>query len=61
MSALIIVLKIIVTIFLIGRLLGALTKFLPAHRNPDMSPAIEFVVGLLMLALVLYGFYYTWF
>ena len=56
----IIVVKFIVTIFLIGALLGSFVKFLPAFRNKDMNPIIDYFVAGLMVVSVLYGFYYTW-
>lgn len=61
MEVLIVILKIAVTIFLIGGFLGALTKLSPKFRNPNINPAIEFIAGGIILSLVLYGFYYTWY
>ncbi len=60
MEVVIFIVKIIVTIFLIGGLLGSLTKLSPGFRNQNMNPAIEYIAGGIMLLLVLYGFYYTW-
>ena len=61
MTALIIIVKIIITIFLIGTLLGALSKFSPSFRNQDMSPAIEYFVGGLGVVLSVCGLFYCWF
>lgn len=61
MEILIAIVKIIATLFLIGGLLGSVTKLIPAFRNPNINPALEFIAGGIMLSVVLYGFYYTWF
>lgn len=61
MEILVFIVKITVTLFLIGGLLGSLTKFIPAFRNPNTNPTIDYIAGGIMLSIVLYGFYYTWF
>lgn len=61
MTALIIIVKIIITIFLIGALLGALTKFSPSFRNQAMSQVIEYFVGGLGVVLSVWGLFYCWF
>jgi len=61
MSILIIILKIIGSFFMVGLLIGGLVKLSPAHRNPEISPVIEHVVGGLGFALGILGLYYLWF
>jgi hypothetical protein len=61
MSVLIIIAKIIISFFMAGLLLGGFVKLSPAHRNPDIKPAIEISVGIFGLGMGLLGLYFTWF
>ncbi len=61
MTILIIILKVLGSFFFVGFLIGGLVKLSPAHRNPDISPVIEHLVGVLGLGLGISGLYYMWF
>ena len=58
MDILVIIFKVIASFFMIGLLFGGLVKLSPAHRNPEISPVIEHLVGALGLGLGISGMYY---
>ena len=53
--------KIFFSTLLLGIALGGIVKLSPAHRNPDINPIIEYLVGALGLVSGLLGVYFTWF
>jgi len=60
MTVLIIIAKLFISVFLAGILISGLVKLSPAHRNPDINPRVEFIVGLLGLGFSMCGLYFTW-
>jgi len=61
MSIFIIILKVFVSLFLLGMLIGGVVRASPDHRNPDINPKVEYVVGAFGLIVGVLGFYYLWF
>ena len=60
MDILVIIAKVLASIFLAGLILGGIIKLSPAHRNPDIEPLIENIVGGLGLLGGIFGIYYLW-
>lgn len=61
MTILITILKIILSIFLVGALIAGIVKLSPFRLNPNMSPKVEYFVGAFGLVAGLLGIYFTWF
>jgi len=61
MDILVVIFKVIASFFMIGLLIGGLVKLSPAHRNPEISPVIEHIVGGFGFVLGAIGLYYLWF
>ena len=61
MTAVFIVVKIFLSLFLLGILIGGLIKLSPAHRNSERHPGVEKWVGIIGLCFGLAGLYITWF
>ncbi len=55
------ILKIIGSIFFAGFILGGIIRASPAHRNPEISPAIEYFVGAIGFIGGILGLYWLWF
>jgi len=58
MGILLIIGKVLLSLFLTGLLIGGITKLLPAHRNPEADSKVEFIMGLLGVGGALAGFYF---
>jgi hypothetical protein len=61
MSVIILIAKVLLSIFLTGFFIGGIVKLSPAHRNPDTTPAIEKSIGVIGISIGLAGLYFTWF
>lgn len=61
MSIIVIVAKVFLSIFLLGFIIGGVSKLSTSHQNPDINPKIEYFVGSFGLVVGLLGIYITWF
>lgn len=52
--------KIFISIFFVGILIGGIVKLSPSHRNPEISKNVENLVGVFGLILGLAALYFTW-
>lgn len=52
--------KIFLSVFMLGFIIGGAVKLSPAHRNPDINPKIEYLVGAFGLVSGLLGIYFLW-